>query len=65
MSSRVQVMEMEPTPAGLRPTGRWRALDEGWKKLDTREEAEALAGCFAVPTRLVKIGSSRVCPGGG
>ena len=62
MSWRVEVMEMQPTPGGLRPTGQWRPLGEGWKKLDTREEAEALAACCRPPTCVVEIGSPRMGP---
>ena len=58
----VEVMEMKPTPAGLRATGRWRRLGEGWKKLESKEEAETLAACFAPPTRVVEAGSSKEPP---
>ena len=62
MDWRVEVMEMKPTPAGLQATGEWRRLEDGWKKLESREEAEALAACFRSPTRVVDEGSSRVHP---
>ena len=62
MTWRVEVMEMKPTPAGLRATGVWQPLGEGWKKLNTREEAEALAACFRPPTRVIEIGSPGCTP---
>ena len=57
MGWRVELMEMEPTSEGLRATGRWRPLDDGWKKLESREEAEDLASSFRCPTRVVETGS--------
>ena len=46
MDWRVEVTEMKPAPLGLQPTGAWRPPGEGWKTLNTREVAEALAVCF-------------------
>ena len=52
----VELMEMKPTSEGLRAAGRW-PLDDGWKKLESREEAEERASSFRCPTRVVETGS--------